>query len=361
MKLPTLNIGDLIATIPIIQGGMGIGVSGHRLAAAVANQGGVGIISGVQIGFREPDFRKQPLIANIRALVSEIRKARELSPKGIIGVNFLVAMNHYQEMVKAAVEEGIDLIISGAGLPMDLPALVDGFKTKIAPVVSSAKAANVISKLWDRHYKRVPDLVVVEGPEAGGHLGFAADVLRGGKKPELITLVQEVIQAMQPFEQQADMKIPVIAAGGIYTGEDIAQYIKAGAAGVQLATRFVATDECDADTAYKNAYLEAKQEDIVIIDSPVGMPGRALNNSFIKQIASKSQSIKGCYGCLKGCNPTVAPYCISDALVKAVEGAVEEGLVFVGSNAWRLDKIVSVKALMDELVKDAQLALADTF
>jgi nitronate monooxygenase len=357
MKLPFLKIGDLTAPIPIIQGAMGIGVSRSGLAAAVANEGGVGIISGVQMGFMEQDFKQHPLQANLRAMVREIRKARALSPKGVIGINFLVAMNHYKEMVTAAVEEGIDLIVSGAGLPMDLPQLVEGFKTRIAPIVSSGKAAQVICKLWERHYKRVPDMVVVEGPNAGGHLGFTPEVLLGGKMPNLIEIVKEVIEAVTPYGQRAEKEIPVVAAGGIFTGEDIAECIGAGASGVQMATRFVVTQECDADIKFKQAYIDARKEDIIIINSPVGMPGRALNNKFMRKLAEKPAAINGCYLCLKGCNPSVAPYCISDALINTVQGFVEDGVVFVGSNAWRLDKFTTVKALIEELTHGARLAL----
>lgn len=355
--LPSLHIGDLTAVIPIVQGAMGIGVSRAGLAAAVANEGGVGILSGAQMGFMEPDFKQHPLQANLRAMIAEIRKARKLSPKGIIGINFLVAMNHYKEMVKAAVEEGIDLIISGAGLPAELPSLTEGFKTRIAPIVSSGKAAQVICKLWDRHYNRVPDMVVVEGPEAGGHLGFSPETLRGGSRPALLDIVRDVLQVVAPYGTKAQKSIPVVAAGGVFTGEDIAGCIRAGASGVQIATRFVATEECDADIRFKQAYINAKEEDIVIIDSPVGMPGRALKNGFIQKLAESRKQITGCYLCLNGCNPSIAPYCISDALINAVKGVVEAGVVFVGSNAWRLNKITTVKKLMEELANEARFAL----
>lgn len=356
MKLPKLDINGILANVPIIQGGMGVGISGSRLASAVAREGGVGVIAGVNIGYREPDFSANPLQANLRALKREIRKARELAPHGVLGVNLMVAINHYNEMVKAAVEEGIDLIISGAGLPTKLPGLVEGAKTRIAPIVSSAKSARVILKFWDTHYHRAADLVIVEGPEAGGHLGYSEEELRAGKLT-LPDILKEVIEAVKPFQEKFNRQIPVIAAGGIYTGEDIAAYLKAGASGVQMATRFVATEECDADPKFKEAYLAAKQEDIVIIKSPVGMPGRALNNRFIQKVSEQGDDIRGCSQCLKGCNPNVAPYCISVALKNAVMGDVEHGLIFVGSNAYRVDKIVPVKTLMQELVRDAELAL----
>lgn len=356
MKIPTLNIGGLTAEIPIIQGGMGIGVSGPKLAAAVANEGGVGVIAGVNMGYDEPDFLQNPFEAHMRALKSKIAKARQLSPKGILGINMMVAMNHYDDSVRAAAESGIDLIISGAGLPLVLPDLVKDFETRIAPIVSSGKAAKLILHYWETHYGRTADMVVVEGPEAGGHLGFPEEVLLAPTKPAVLDLVRDVIEAVKPFEEKFGRKIPVIAAGGIYTGADIADALKAGAAGVQMATRFVATDECDADIKFKECYIAAKEEDIIIIKSPVGMPGRALNNAFIQRLQSHGKEINGCFLCLRGCNPKVAPYCISTALINAVEGNVDEGLVFVGSNAYRIDKIVPVKSLIEELLNDVALA-----
>lgn len=341
MKIPKLNIGGLIADIPIIQGGMGVGISGSRLAAAVANEGGVGVIAGVDIGYREPDFIRDTLKANLRALKNEIRKARQLAPRGIIGVNLMVAVNNYEEMARAAVQEGIDLIISGAGLPLDLPKFVEGSKTRIAPIVSSAKAAKLITKYWDQHYGRAADLMIVEGPEAGGHLGFSRKDLTSENKPSVLSIVREVIG-----------QIPVIAAGGIFTGGDIADCLKAGASGVQMATRFVATDECDADIRFKEAYVNAEESDVVIIESPVGMPGRALNNKFIQKVSQQGDEIKGCFQCLKGCNPKKAPYCISVALINAVKGNVDEGLIFAGSNVHRIKKIVPVKELVKELMDE---------
>ena len=354
MKLPSLKIGDIIARLPIIQGGMGVGVSGSKLAGAVAKAGGVGIISAVQIGYREPDFETNTLEANIRAMKSELKAARETSPDGIIGVNLMVAITHYDEMVKACIEGGADIIISGAGLPMNLPKLVEGSNIKIAPIVSSGKAATLIIKNWTKKYSRLPDLVVVEGPEAGGHLGFKREELNEDTKRPLEDIVKEVIEAVAVFEEEHGKKIPVIAAGGVYTGEDIARFIKMGAAGVQMGTRFVATDECDADPKYKQAYLDAKKEDIQIIISPVGMPGRAIRNKLIKSVEGGRIPPKRCYDCIKKCNPKDTPYCISKALIDAVEGNVDEGLVFVGSNACRLEKIVSVAELMNELVSEAE-------
>jgi NAD(P)H-dependent flavin oxidoreductase YrpB (nitropropane dioxygenase family) len=357
MTLPSLKIGNLVARVPIIQGGMGIGVSLSKLAAAVANEGGIGVISAVQIGFRENDFKIDNDAANIRGLIKEIRRARDLSPDGILGVNILAAVNNYKDMVKAAIKEKIDLIISGAGLPKNLPELIKGSKTKIAPIVSSGKAASVITKLWNRKYNYLPDAIIVEGPEAGGHLGFSLEQLTSIPKIDFYSIVQEVLTEIRPFEEKFKKKIPVIVAGGIFNGSDIAKYLKAGAAGVQISTRFVATEKCDAHINFKKAYIAANEKDIQIVKSPVGMPGRAIRNDFVKSLEKGKIPVERCYNCLKPCNPATTPYCISDALIRSVEGDAENGLVFVGTNAYRMNKIVTVKELMNELVIEAEQAL----
>lgn len=357
MKIPKLNINGLIADIPIIQGAMGIAVSGPSLAAAVANEGGVGVLAGVNIGYEEPDFSRDKLKADLRVLKDQLIKVRQLSPKGIIGINLMVAMNHYEELARAAAQGGIDLIISGAGLPTKLPEYVKGLKTRIAPIVSSGKAARVLLQYWDKHYGRTADMIVVEGPEAGGHLGFPEELLRSTDRTPVMDLVRDVIESIKPFEEKFKINIPIIAAGGIYDGKDIAACLKGGASGVQMATRFVATHECDADIRFKEAYIAAKEEDISIIISPVGMPGRAINNKFLKEVAKENKKISSCVDCLRTCDPKVSSYCISTALINSVTGNVDEGLVFAGSNVHRIDKIVSVKELMEELVQDTELAL----
>jgi NAD(P)H-dependent flavin oxidoreductase YrpB (nitropropane dioxygenase family) len=354
MVIPPLHIGELVARIPIIQGGMGIGVSLSMLSSAVANEGGIGIISGAQIGFNEYDFEVNSNEANIRALRKEIRKARKLSPSGIIGVNMMVAMNNYNDMVKAAVDENIDLIISGAGLPKNLPALVMGSKTKIAPIVSSGKAARIICKVWDDRYSFVPDFIVVEGPEAGGHLGFKYDELIEKKCLSLEEALKNVIDTVYPFSDKYKKDIPIIAAGGIFTGKDIAKYLKLGASGVQMATRFICTDECDADINYKKCYLECSKGDIGIIKSPVGMPGRAIINSFINNIENKKENKSKCYNCLTKCNPQKTIYCISNALINSVRGNVDDGLLFVGSKGYKMKSIVPVKSLINELMEEVR-------
>ncbi len=357
MNLPPLKIGELTAKLPIIQGGMGIGISLSSLASAVANAGGIGVISGVQIGYKEEDFEKNTLNANIRALKKEIQKARKLSPNGILGVNIMVAATHYKELVLTAVKEKIDLIICGAGLPSDLPKLVKGSNTKIAPIVSSGKAASVITKMWKKKFDYVPDLIVVEGHKAGGHLGFSSEELENSTAKDLHSIVKDVLSVVKPLEAEYNKSIPVVAGGGIYTGKEIAELIKIGAAGVQMATRFVATEECDAHINFKKAYVNANKEDVIIIKSPVGMPGRAINNEFIKSLDSSNSSITKCYSCIKHCNPAQTPYCISKALINAVNGDIDNALVFAGTNAYKIDKIVTVKELMDELVTEAEANL----
>ena len=351
LNLPQIKIGNKVTKVPIIQGGMGVGVSLSKLASAVANYGGIGVISGVQIGFREEDFETNCNESNERALAKEIRKTRELSPNGILGVNLMVAINNYKEMVMIAVNEKIDLIISGAGLPSELPLLVKGSETKIAPIVSSGKAAAVITKLWKKRYDYLPDLIVVEGPLAGGHLGFSFDQLQEGTHSSLSEIINDVLIAIKPYEEESGKKIPVIAAGGIYTGADIKKYLDLGATGVQIGTRFVATHECDASIEFKNAYIDSKEDEIEIILSPVGMPGQAIINPFMKKIREEREKVTKCYRCLTPCNPATTPYCITKALITSVNGDVDNGLVFIGKNGYKVDKIVSVKELMDELVE----------
>lgn len=338
----TMRIGDLECEIPVIQGGMGVGVSLSGLAGAVASAGGVGIISTAQIGYRDPDYRKNPTACNLAAIREEIKKARQIAPTGVIGVNIMVVTKDYERYVKAAVEAGADLIISGAGLPMELPGLTQGSSCKLVPIVSSARALKVILRYWQGHYNRKPDAVVVEGPMAGGHLGFSMEELERFIPEIYDQCIQEIIALASKQE------IPVIVAGGVYTGEDLDHYLAMGAAGVQVATRFVTTEECDAHPNYKKAYLDARKEDIVIVKSPVGMPGRAIRNAFLDRVGNGERVVSTCKGCITTCNPATTPYCITDALISAVEGRCDEGLLFCGSNAYRATKIERVADIMEE-------------
>lgn len=358
MNLPELRIGNLVAKIPIIQGGMGVGISLSSLAGTVALNHGIGVISGVEIGFGEPDYFNNKRAANLRALKYHIQRAREISKGGIIGINIMTALSNFEETVMASVREKIDIIFSGAGLPLKLPQFTKGTDTKIAPIVSSARAASVICKSWSRHYDVAPDAVVVEGPLAGGHLGFSREDL-DNPAFSLKNLLKDVISAIKPYEEKYGRKIPVIAAGGIFTGKDIAESLLAGAAGVQMATRFVGTYECDASEQFKRTYIDAGPDDIRIIKSPVGMIGRAINNDFLMDVSQGlKKPIRCITNCLKPCNPRQSPYCIADALISAQKGNMDEGFAFAGVNAYRVNKIVSVKELMQELASEASNYLA---
>lgn len=348
-----LKVGDKISKYPIIQGGMGVGVSMHRLAGTVSKEGGIGVISTADIGYQEPDFNENPMAANLRAIGKEIKKAREIAGEDkILGVNVMVALRNYAEIVKECVKQKIDLIISGAGIPKDLPEYVKGTKTKIAPIVSSLRCCKLIVEHWKKKYDYIPDMIVIEGPEAGGHLGFKESELISEDMPKLEDITTDVVDYIKDVEKETGKEIPVIAAGGIWDGKDIKKFLDLGASGVQMATRFVATDECDASQEFKEAYVNAKQEDIKIIHSPVGMPGRAINNQFIQKEETQKSKIEKCYGCIKTCNVKDAPYCITKALINSVKGNIEKGLIFCGSNVYKIKEIVSVHSLMQELVAE---------
>ncbi len=331
---------------------MGVGISLSGLASAVANQGGVGVIATAGIGMFEPDFSTNFLEANIRALRREIRRARELAADGTLGINVMVALSNFSDMVKTAIEEGIDVIFSGAGLPLNLPSyLMGSLKTKLVPIVSSARAANVISKRWLEKYDYAPDAIVVEGPKAGGHLGFTREQIEDPSY-SLENIIPQVVDQMHKIEESTGKEIPVIAAGGIYTGTDIAKFIELGASGIQMGTRFVTTNECDASDKFKEAYLSARQEDIVIIKSPVGMPGRAIGNDFIEKVRQGQCIPYKCpYHCIVTCDREHSPYCIGLALMHAKKGQLNHGFAFAGANAYRATEIVPVRALLNELLE----------
>lgn len=348
--LPKLVIGDKIAQLPIIQGGMGVGVSRSGLAGAVAKEGGIGIISTAQIGYDEEGFEDNPAKCNLDAIRKHIKKAKEISGgAGLVGVNVMVALKHYREHVKEAVKAGADVVICGAGLPVDLPELVKEGTSKIAPIVSSVRASNIILKMWDHKYNRTADFLVVEGPCAGGHLGYKKEQLSNLDEYDFDGEIRKIIDNKKQYEEKYNCKIPLIVGGGVYDNDDIMHVLSLGADGVQIATRFVATKECDADILYKEAYLNAKPEDIEIVESPVGMPGRAIHNKFIDSLHKGRKTISRCYQCLEKCNPKTVPYCITKALTEAVKGNIDEGLIFCGSNASRVNKITTVHELMAEL------------
>jgi nitronate monooxygenase len=347
-----LQIGNLTIAVPIIQGGMGVGISLSGLASAVANEGGVGVISSAGLGLLYKELSSNYLEASILGLKEEIRRAREKTI-GVIGVNVMVAMTNFTDMIKTAISEKVDIITAGAGLPLDLPSfLKKDSVTKLIPIVSSARAAKIICEKWKANYDYLPDAVIVEGPKAGGHLGFKEEQITD-MDYSLEKLVPEIVTELKIFEDKYDTKIPLIAAGGIYTGEDIHNILSLGASGVQMGTRFVTTDECDASPEFKQAYIDAVSSDIEIIKSPVGMPGRAILSNFITKVRDGKKQPKVCpFKCIKTCDISKSPYCIIIALINALKGNFEHGYAFAGSNAFRATKIYSVKETFQSLLKE---------
>jgi NAD(P)H-dependent flavin oxidoreductase YrpB (nitropropane dioxygenase family) len=351
-KMKELNIGGLCIPTSIIQGGMGVGISLSGLASAVANEGGVGVISAAGLGMLFKETSNDYLANCIAGLRHEIRKAREKST-GIIGVNIMVALSNYDDLVRTSIEEGIDIVISGAGLPLDLPKyLVPGCKTRLVPIVSSARAATLICNKWLSNYNYLPDAVIVEGPKAGGHLGFKPDQIFD-ENFALEKLIPEIVAAVTPIGLLNGKEIPVIAAGGIYSGADIARIMQLGASGVQMGTRFVTTDECDASMEFKQAYLDATKDDVMIIKSPVGMPGRAIKSPFLEEVMAGKRQPKTCpVNCIRTCDISTAPYCIIASLTSALRGNFRRGYAFAGSNVWRTNKIIPVKELMQTISQE---------
>jgi len=347
-----LKIGNLKVRVPIIQGGMGVGISLSGLAGAVANEGAIGVISTAGVGYFEPDFTNNYDGATKRALEAQIRKARK-ETKGIIGVNIMVALSNFDDMVKIAIDEKIDIIFAGAGLPLNLPKfLTKDSQTKLVPIISSARAAEIICTRWKEHFDYLPDAIVIEGPKAGGHLGFKRAQI---EDPDycLEKLLFEVKKVVSEFEKKYDATIPIIVAGGIYTGEDMFKFISLGASGVQLGTLFVTTHECDASPEFKEIYINAVEKDISIIDSPVGLPGRAVWNPFLQKVKDGEKHPINCFfHCLRTCDYQTAPYCILSALLSAARGNMQNGFAFSGTNAFRATKIISVKETIESLVKE---------
>lgn len=349
-----MKLGNRELALPLIQGGMGVGVSMGGLAGAVAAEGAMGTLSTADAGWNEPDFAAHPQHANLRALRREVQRAKRLAAgAGLVAVNAMVATRQYADSVRTALEAGADAIVSGAGLPLELPALAEGFEALLAPIVSGPRAAQLICRTWAKRYGRVPDFVVLEGCQAGGHLGFEEADLLSGRCTPLSRLIPEVLAALRPFEEKFGRAIPLFCAGGVATGAEMARCTRLGAAGAQLATRFIATEECDAGQGYKDVLLAARPEDLRIIHSPVGMPGRAVNSPLVQRLAAgMRQPPAHCSGCIKSCRPAETPFCITHALIEAVKGNWEEGLFFSGSRVDLVDRMRTVPDLIDELMKE---------
>lgn len=347
-------IGNKEVQIPIIQGGMGVGISLSGLAAAVANEGGVGVISCAGIGLLYKRTPADYLKDSIWGLKEELRKVREKT-NGIVGVNIMVALTNFADMVRTSIEEKADIIFSGAGLPLDLPSyLKPDSKTLLVPIVSSARAAKLICHKWSTNFNYLPDAIVVEGPKAGGHLGFKRDQIED-ENYMLEHIVPEVVEIASQYA--AEKRIPVIAAGGITNGEDMLKFINLGAEAVQLGSLFVPTYECDASDAFKNVYIDSSIEDLSIIQSPVGMPGRAFGGKFIKSVSMGEQKPKGCpYHCIKTCDFSNSPYCIMKALFNAAKGNMRKGYAFAGANAYLAVKMSSVSEVIQNLKNEFEIS-----
>jgi len=355
VKIPKLHIGNIVAKIPIIQGGMGVRVSLASLSSAVANEGGIGTISSIGLG--DVEASKQEYEHQSRqALIREIRKAQNLT-NGHLAVNFMGVLSNVDDLILTAVKEGIKTIVYGAGLPIKLPSLVEDGSVNLIPIVSSARVAELILRTWNKRYGRTADGIILEGPLAGGHLGFSEEQINQPEEYSLENLLPEVLETVKPYEDRHGRKIPIIVAGGIFDGEDIARMLSLGASGVQMATRFVCTVECDVSQKFKQAYIDSGEEDIVIIKSPVGMPGRAIRNRFLEDLESdKPGRIKCFYRCLSACKLEEARYCIALALVNACLGDLDHGLIFCGQNAYRINEIITVKELIIELLAELEAA-----
>lgn len=354
--LPVLRIGNLEIDPPFILGGMGVRSSDHPLVSAVANCGMAGTIASV--GLVRGESRGPAYVEDSNCgLIEEIRKSRELT-NGIVGVNIMVALTNYDDLVKTAVAEKVDYIISGAGLPLGLPALTKDSGILLIPIVSSARAAEIVCKRWLSRDNCLPDAIVVEGALAGGHLGFSMEEVPDWNERTLERVCAEVIAVAQHFENETGKHIPVIAAGGVFDGTDIARLLRVGCEGVQLATRFLATDECSLPDNCKQLIVDSQEEDMVVIKSPVGLPGRAIRNELVERTLRGEKTPISCpYHCLRTCNPSEALFCIAAALVSAHEGDDQNGLIMAGRNAYRIHEIVPVRQLVDELVAEATAAL----
>lgn len=345
-----VQIGTTELELPVLQGGMGVGISLGGLAGAVAACGAMGCISAAHPGYREADFRQEPLKANVRALKEEITKAKTLAQgRGLVAVNIMVAMRQYAALVQAAVEAGADAIISGAGLPLELPGLTAGSGVALAPIVSSARAARLILKTWDKKYGVAPQFIIIEGKGAGGHLGFREAELLSGTAQTLEEILPQVLAELEPYEEKYARKIPTFVGGGGLTGADLVRFRALGAAGVQIATRLIATQECDASQKFKEVIVRARSKDVRVIHSPVGMPGRAIATPLVRRMEAEERiAPRWCAGCIKTCDPAKTPYCISHALIEAVKGNLEEGLFFCGAEVERVDQITTVAQALEE-------------
>lgn len=350
--MKSFQIGDLTIPVPIVQGGMGVGISLSGLASAVATAGGIGTIAAVGLGLIHGSSDKNYRQNNIDGVIKEIRKARQLT-KGILGVNIMSVLTNFSEIVETAIKEKIDVIFSGAGLPLDLPKFkINGSITKLVPIVSSGRAAQIIAKKWIQNFNYIPDAFVVEGPKAGGHLGFSYNDLES-KNIELENLVKDVVVVSKEISETHNKEIPIIAGGGITSGKQIRDILNIGASAVQIGSSFIATEECDASNNFKQAIINSSKKDIRLIKSPVGLPGRAVDNDFLLAAERGEMRPKSCkYNCIKSCDPKTTEYCIMEALISAYHGKLDSGFAFTGANAHTIESITTVKEVFHRLMDE---------
>ena len=360
MELKPLKIGKHTIKYPIFQGGMGVGISWDRLAGSVSKEGGLGIISAVGTGyyknkaFIEKAINDRPYetinFYSKRALIEIFKNARKICGNAPLGCNVLYAINDYGRVVRDACEAGADIIVTGAGLPTNMPEFTKDFPdVALVPIVSSAKALKIICKRWTQRYNKIPDAVIVEGPLSGGHQGFTYEqcFMEEYQLENLIAPIKEEIKKWGDF--------PLIAAGGIWDHNDIVRMLKLGADGVQMGTRFIGTFECDAHDNFKKVLINAKKEDILLLKSPVGYPARGVRTKLIELVEKREgppiKCISNCVApCQRGKEAKEVGYCIADRLSDAYEGNLDTGLYFTGSNGYKIDKLISVKELMRKLV-----------
>lgn len=356
MNISKLIINNKQVKFPIIQGGMGIRISLGKLARACMKSGIVSTISMAQIGFLRKDFKTNPLQANLDELALEIDQIRNEEPNGVLGVNVMYAITDYDKYLTFLSNQNIDFVISGAGLPLDMPVYLKNSKVKGAFIVSSGRACSVLLRSWDKKHQYMPEFIVCEGPLAGGHLGFKKEDFDNGNVPSLEDIVLEVKEIVGIYEEKYQKHIPVIAAGGVHNGKDIARFIKLGCDGVQMATRFIATEECDASSEYKEAIINSKEEDIVRVASPAGLPGRAIKNYLTETLKKMNIKKDYCVNCLKSCNKVNIPYCITEQLGSSASGN-KNGLIFTGAKAHLIKRLQTVEELVTELIKELKLEI----
>lgn len=360
MTLKALKIGKYTIKHPIIQGGMGLGISWDQLAGNVSLNGGLGVISSVGTGYykdkryvkkeiSERPFETENFYSrdSFKAIINNAKKIANGKP---IAANILYAINDYGRVARDACELGVDIIITGAGLPTNMPEFTEGYPdVALVPIVSSAKALKIICKRWKQRYDRLPDAVIVEGPKSGGHQGFTYEQCFKNEY-QLENLIEPVLEEIKNWGD-----FPLIAAGGIWDHNDIIKVMELGVSGVQMGTRFIGTHECDASDNFKKVILDSKEEDIQLLKSPVGYPARGIRTNLIKLVEKregpKIKCISNCVSpCHRGQEAKVVGYCIADRLSDAYMGRVETGLFFTGSNGYKLNEIISVKELMNKLV-----------